>query len=592
MPRRRLRAQLYPSFLVVTVAALVAATWFATTAFRSFYRRQVVDALSVRARFAASQLAGPLKEGHFQEVQRLVHELDALADTRITVILPGGEVIADSRENPADMENQSGQPEFVQARTGEVGVDTRFSRALGRYMIFVAIGLEPEPAPAVVRAALPSTEVTHALRQVYVRLILAGFVIALVAAGLSWLLARRLTRPLEHIRNATRRFAAGDFSGRIRPPAVQELAELAEAANSMASLLDDRIRALTRQRNEHQAILASMSEGVIAIDADGHVMSLNQAAADILRMDAQSAQGRTVEELFRNRELQEFVRQSLESTIPQETDVVLSDAGPDRYVRVHSAILHPQPPLASGAVLVLHDVTQLRRLEDIRRGFVANASHELKTPVTTIKGFVETLLGGAIDEPEQARRFLAIIARQSDRLAAIIDDILDLTRIEEQHEHGRIGREMRPLRPLLAEAIDLCQVPATEKDIPIHLECPVDLAAPVNGPLLEQALVNLILNAVKYSPEKTPVRVTAEAHGHAVHVAVVDQGPGIEAQHLDRIFERFYVVDTARSRKLGGTGLGLAIVKHIAHAHGGSVSVQSRPGEGSTFTLALPAAAE
>ena len=255
-------------------------------------------------------------------------------------------------------------------------------------------------------------------------------------------------------------------------------------------------------------------------------------------------------------------------------------------------MLHDASGRQMGAVVVLNDVTRIRRLENFRRDFVANVSHELRTPITAIKGFVETLLDGAMREPESAEKFLGIIARQADRLNAIINDLLLLSKLEQQGEQGTVTTESAAIRGVLDAAIELCAFKADRKNIPIQVRCEGTLRAKVNVPLLEQALVNLVDNAVKYSEPGKPVTVEAALrNGGSLVIQVRDEGRGIEQEHLPRIFERFYRVDKGRSRDMGGTGLGLSIVKHIAQAHGGSVAVQSEPGKGSLFTITLPAAA-
>jgi two-component system phosphate regulon sensor histidine kinase PhoR len=272
-----------------------------------------------------------------------------------------------------------------------------------------------------------------------------------------------------------------------------------------------------------------------------------------------------------------------------EGDIVLRDTEGERFLQAHGTVLRGAQGQEIGALIVLNDVTRLRRLETLRRDFVANVSHELKTPITAIKGFVETLLDGAVDDPENAQRFLQIITRQADRLNAIIDDLLDLSRIEQEAEKGGIPLVRGALRPVLEAAVQACSLNAREKSLAMVLHCSGELAAQINAPLLEQAVVNLLTNAIKYSEPAGRIVVDACQFGDKVMVKVQDWGCGISPEHLPRLFERFYRVDKARSRKQGGTGLGLAIVKHIVQSHGGEVVVHSTPGQGSTFTLMLPA---
>jgi two-component system phosphate regulon sensor histidine kinase PhoR len=262
--------------------------------------------------------------------------------------------------------------------------------------------------------------------------------------------------------------------------------------------------------------------------------------------------------------------------------------GGERFLQAHGTILHDAEDRGIGALVVLNDVTRIRKLESVRREFVANVAHEIRTPVTSIKGFVETLLDGALENPKNAEHFLNIIGRQAERLNAIIEDLLSLSRIEQETESAEIALKEGRIIDVLQAAVQLCEKKAAGKKIAVRLACEEDVSAKINPPLLEQALVNLIDNAINYSGRGSPVHVEAARGDTEIIIGVRDQGCGIAKQHLPRLFERFYRVDKARSRKLGGTGLGLAIVKHITQAHGGNVTVESTPGEGSTFRIHLP----
>jgi two-component system phosphate regulon sensor histidine kinase PhoR len=383
------------------------------------------------------------------------------------------------------------------------------------------------------------------------------------------------------------RFAEGQLDLRVPIPGPSELAALANALNEMAGQLHDKIATITSQRNELEAVLSSMIEGVVAVDHQGHIVSMNKAAADLLSVDPVQVQGHNIEEVVREVDIQQFFRMALEREGSIEAEVPLQIEG-ERFFQLHGEKLPDVTGRKAGAVIVLHDITRMRRLESVRRDFVANVSHELKTPVTSIQGFVEALSEGGIDNPEQTKRYLGIIAKHSDRLNAIIDDLLSLSRLEEDQERRRIPFESAALKPLLAAAIDLLSTKAEQQRVRVELICNDDIAAMVNPALIEQAVFNLVDNAVKYSEAEGTVTVSAERRDTEVAISVQDQGCGIASEHLSRLFERFYVVDKGRSRKLGGTGLGLAIVKHITQVHGGSVTVKSSLGRGSTFTIHLP----
>jgi two-component system phosphate regulon sensor histidine kinase PhoR len=331
-----------------------------------------------------------------------------------------------------------------------------------------------------------------------------------------------------------------------------------------------------------------MTEGVLALDAEGRLLTINSAGAEMLSIDPATTQNLPVQEVVQDPGLKWFINRTLSSPEPIEGEVELKDQG-RRIYKAHGTSLRDPQGTSLGTLVVLHDITQLRQLENTRRDFVANVSHELKTPITSIKGFVETLLAGALKEPENAENFLMIIAKQTDRLNEIIDDLLTLSRIEQDAERRQIFFNGQKITGVLQSAIQVCEAKAAAKDIEIQLSCPDNLRARINPPLLEQALVNLVDNAVKFSEPGKVVEVEARREGPQVIIQVRDQGPGIPSEHLPRIFERFYRADSGRSRKIGGSGLGLAIVKHIALAHGGRVTVASSPGQETVFSLQVPA---
>ena len=355
----------------------------------------------------------------------------------------------------------------------------------------------------------------------------------------------------------------------------------------MAAQLAEQIAVITQQRNEQEAILESMREGVLALDTQERVITVNRAAEALLGVVATQAKGHLIQEVVRNVTLQRLAAAAMHSTESATADIVLRSAE-ERFLQATATALRDAQGQDIGVLVVLNDVTQLRHLENIRRDFVSNVSHELKTPITSIKGFVETLRDGALDNREHAERFLGIIARHAERLHAIIEDLLALSRLEQSDESYDIPRSETTLTDVLQAAILDCAAKAEAQRVTVVPSCAVELRATVNAPLLEQAIVNLLENAITYSNPDSCVWVSARQDDDLLVIEVRDQGVGIPHDHLDRIFERFYRVDKARSRERGGTGLGLAIVKHIAQVHGGQVSVTSTVGQGSTFTLHIP----
>jgi len=358
--------------------------------------------------------------------------------------------------------------------------------------------------------------------------------------------------------------------------------------------------AAAREVDQLRAILGNMREGVIALDLDERILEMNAGAFNLLgpaasRHSGGALVGAPIEQVIRNAALQRFVKRALRECSPIEETIVIDlevvqATDQERLLQAYASPLNDAEGSWVGMLVVLHDVTRLHQLENVRRDFVANVSHELKTPITSIKGFVETLMDGAVENPEDARRFLSIISRQADRLNAIFEDLLSLSRIEQENERGGIGLEERSVSDVVDEALQSCLFQAREKHISLEKDCPESLKAFINPNLLEQAIVNLVDNAIKFSESGQRVVVKACVIGDSLDVQVIDCGKGIDRVHLPRVFERFYRVDKARNRREGGTGLGLAIVKHIAQAHGGHASVKSELGGGSTFSIHLPQA--
>lgn len=588
MGRVRLFWQLFPSFLGLILLVLVAAGWYFSAVLKESYLSQVARDLIAQARLVEAQVTPFFPTEYAANLDALVKDLGRRADLRITLVQLSGEVLGDSLEQPARMDNHAGRPEIAQALAGDIGIATRFSITTQAPMMYAAVPIKNQSGQVIgaVRTALMVTAVDQVLQQMLVRIVVAGLVISLLAALISWWISRGISRPLEDMKRSAQKFAAGELSERLSVGGSEELHELGEALNRMAAELDERLRTVMRHRNEQEAVLSSMVEGVLAVDLDERIIRINQAALKLLGVREKDVKGRRIQEVIRKADLQRFVARALSDGEPVEDDIVLHDAA-ERYLQAHGTALHDSHGQI-GALIVLNDVTRLRRLETMRRDFVSNVSHELKTPITAIKGFVETLLDGAMNNPVDARRFLEIITRQADRLNAIIDDLLTLSRVEQGEEHNGLPLKTLPLRPVLEAAVQACTLIADEKGVRFNLFCAQELQARIKAPLLEQAVINLLTNAVKYSHPQGKVVIEAALFQDKVTIRVQDWGCGIPKEHLPRLFERFYRVDKARSRKQGGTGLGLAIVKHIVQAHGGEVLVHSTPGQGSTFSIHLP----
>ena len=587
MLRRTLPWQLIWSFCLIVLAALSLVTWFSLHTIRSFYLDQTADSLMQSARLLSLKLESLSTAEDADDVREIIDRISDTTDTRYTIIDDSGTVIADTDEKYAFMEPHGNRPEIMDARRTGKGLATRYSSTLQQNMMYAATSSDgPGGEKRVVRASVSLAFIDQTLNAVLGRVAVAGVLVAFVAIIISVWLARHISRPIQSMTHAARRFARGEFTEKVPVPPAPELAQLSEAMNAMASELNSRLETIEQQTREKEVIFGSMIEGVLAIDAEGGLISMNNAAAELLGIEESVSGGRKILELIRSTVLAAFVKRAMDSqdTI---TDELTLPTVPETHIQMHGSRLHGEDGQNLGVLIVLHDITHMRKLEQIRKEFVANVSHELKTPVTSIKGFVETLLDDDRPDEETTRRFLEIISRQVRRLSTIIEDLLSLSRIERQQDEP-LRMESTYIPGLIASAVELCEEGAKAKGITILHDVKVPDTFMLNGALFEQALVNLVDNAVKYSPDGSEVRIRAFEEAGGLVVEVSDNGIGIDPEHLPRLFERFYRVDKGRSRQVGGTGLGLAIVKHIVLSHGGTVDVDSQTGKGTTFRIFLP----
>ena len=599
MQRRPLFWQIFPVSLLISLCTVLAVSWFATTTFKKFYYDQMVVDIEARALLLEQKILDLIMDSP-DALQEFCRQAGRRAQTRITVIAPNGAVLADSNEDPQRMEQHGQRPEITWAYSGQTGSSLRFSRTLHRDMLYVAIPLRtnPDEKPGALRLSVPATALDTVLKTIRNRVVWAALLTILLAAVFSRQLALRISRPLEEIKRGAEQLSSGEKTRLVNPHEhglSLEMSGLIISLNRMAEQLMERILLTRRQHNELEAVFSSMTEAVLAVDAEECVIRLNRAAGLLFRIDPQIGKDKPVQGMLRNPELMEMIRGTLRNNNCAAAEVELFDGQQRTILEVRVVPLQDNEQQPIGALMVMDDVTRINRLENVRREFVANVSHELKTPITVIKGYVETLLDGGVAAHEDGNKFLQIVLRQAGRLDAIIDDLLSLSRIENTANSHKTSLDLalKELYPTLHAALQTCKLKADEQQIRLDLQCPPDLKAIHNPALLEEAVINLLNNAVTYSPSGSSVFVRAESRQESgkkqwVEIAVEDKGCGIRKEHLDRIFERFYRCDKARSRENGGTGLGLAIVKHIAQSQGGTVEVESHFGRGSTFTLKLP----
>jgi two-component system phosphate regulon sensor histidine kinase PhoR len=502
----------------------------------------------------------------------------------VTVVTAEGLVLADSQSDPQTMENHAARPEIVQAFAEGSGRSIRHSATLHRDLVYLAVRQGPAGKKYVLRFALPVETVGQLLWPFRKSLWLASGLILLLAGLVVVAVSRKFSDRIERLTAFSQRVAEGDFRAQASDGTGDALDVLSDSLNQTATRLDKTIRTLTEERNLSSAILGSMVEGVLVVNAAERVVFANRSFAEILGMGVPPQTGSGLVECVRQTELIEAVHKVLGGEPRVEAEIV---TGTLRQHYFAATVASVRTTGTDGAVLVLHDITDLRKLERVRRDFVANVSHEFRTPLTAIQGFAETLLAGAMDDPQNRGRFLEIIVEHSRRLARLTEDLLMLSKMDAD----RLDFETRriPVGPFIESCMETAQPRARDKDLRLSVNQPTkipDIAG--DRRRLTEVLQNLLDNAIQYTPAGGQIMVSAEVSGSEVVFTVLDTGIGIPQAEQPRIFERFYRVDVARSREVGGTGLGLAISKHLVEGHGGRIWVESEIGQGAQFHFSVP----
>ncbi|HEX8872331.1 MAG TPA: ATP-binding protein [Candidatus Acidoferrum sp.] len=587
--QRRLFWKLALTFLALLLSVLLAVDFLAERALRGSYEsdgyRQLKAITSV-LRLKPLPLANAPPQTP-EEIAALNNWVASAASSgaRVSVIAADGRVLADSQSDISTMENHADRPEVREAMLTGEGHSKRDSVTLRQQLLYYAVReYLPGGAPIVVRLALPVDGIDEPLGSFRTNVWLWSLLIFIAAGGVALLMSRSYTGRVERLREFSRRVAEGDF--RPLPPdgTGDELDALATSLNQTAGRLDRTIRSLTEERNLSAAILGSMVEGVAVVNGAERLVFANPGFASILGLDVPPMAGSSLLEVVRQTELIAAVRRVLSGEPRVEAEIATGT------VRVHyfaATVASVRAGETSGAVIVLHDITELRKLERVRRDFVANVSHEFRTPLTAIQGFAETLLSGALDDPQNRGRFLGIILEHSRRLGRLTEDLLKLS----QMDADRLELEVR--RISVAQLVESCyetaQRRAAAKELTLSLNLPArlpDVACDVRR--LQEVLQNLLDNATQYTLPGGKIALSAAANNDEVVFTVADTGIGIPQADQSRIFERFYRVDAARSREAGGTGLGLAIAKHLIEVHGGRIWVESELGVGSKFHFSVP----
>ncbi|HEV2489172.1 MAG TPA: ATP-binding protein [Candidatus Acidoferrales bacterium] len=592
--RAKLFWKLSLTYLILLFLVLASVDFYAARLIREDYIRAADERLNSLAQLARN------RPPQFDDRAALASWAAWMAQSgaRVTVIARYGRVLADSDHDIETMENHANRPEFISAMASGEGHSVRHSHTLDRDLVYWAIRFDRTgQPPVIIRLATPLARINVALAEIRQRLWVASLLILLIGIAIPALLSQRFTSRVESLKDFSLRVAAGDFHPLAPQGGGDEISDLARSLNHTAAQLSETIRTLTEERNRFGAVLRSMVEGVAVINAQERITFCNDAFARMWGARADAYEGKSAVETIRQPDILDLIRQVLSGGEGLTGEMALGSARPRSFTVTVAPVPVPEEAGSAatqgtgrlGVVVVLHEITDLRRVEQVRKDFVANVSHELRTPLTAIQGFAETLLSGALEDQKNSRRFVEIIRSHASRLGRLTDDLLKLSRIEA----GKLEPEARPMKigELLEAGVEAARISAAPKQLSFSLSMPQGLP-PVRGDanLLREALRNLLDNAVQYTPEGGQIEVSAAADNGLLVVTVADTGIGIPQSDQSRIFERFYRVDVARSREVGGTGLGLSIAKHIVESHGGRIWVESEVGQGSRFHFSIPLA--
>jgi len=578
----RLRVAIsYSVLLILTIGSLSAYLW---TFVRNSYLDNLRNNLLAETRLVAAEVSqGQNSSPSNAILEALVGRYKLEMNARVTFILPSGAVVGDLDQDPPLLDNYLSRPEVQQAMNGSETTITRFSQTLNEELLYSAVPIKVDgQVIGVARLAVPLTTIENAMEDFGSRMLLAALLTAIAAIGLAFFLTNYVTQPLRRLTERIFKMSTGNQSEIKGFDRTDEITQLETAFDQLETQLNTQINAFTYEQGTLSSVLNSMTDGVVIIDAEGCIQLINPAVERMFNVFSSQAIGQSLIESLRNHQLVELWEKCQET---DEQQVVTFETSPNRLY-IQAVAVSIRQSLPGSTLLVLQDLTRMRRLEVIRRDFVSNVSHELRTPLASLKALTETLEEGALEDPPAARRFLLRMENEIDNLTQLVTELLELSRIES----GKVPLKQKPMRPaeLVEKAFDRMQLQAERTGLKINFECWSNLPyVNIDSNRMEQVLVNLIHNAIKFTPPGGEISIHVSQNENNVVFVVRDTGVGISSDALPRIFERFYKAD--RSRSGGGTGLGLSICRHLVEAHGGKIWAESEPGKGSSFYFSLPA---
>jgi two-component system phosphate regulon sensor histidine kinase PhoR len=567
----------FTTHLLILLLSLAAVSLFSIISMREFLfsdnqERQLEFTRTVASMITMAQLSHGMESDY-------INNIDREGTFRITLIKPDGKVIADTDADWRLLDNHRNRPEVLQALNYGQGQSRRLSKTLRESLLYTAVYNKQEDI--IVRVSMVVGNIDRMVAILAFRVVFLTLLVLLLALFISFRQTRSINRMLTSIVAVVTDYARGDFRQNLYLGGFKEAIEVGDAVNSMGRQLQEKLETITIQKNKSEAILKNMVEPVLYLDNNLMINDINRAALEMTGCSLSQCLGRNILQIIRNIELCRLVEDCLEKNTPMAKVISVGT----RHFMVQTTTIEKGDEGEKGVLLVMSDVTEIKQMEIMRKDFVSNVSHELRTPVTSIIGFVETLRSMKEERSEQQEKFLKIIQSQSYRLGEIINDLLSLASLEE--DKTTLNKESVKVYDIVTEAESVCRIKAEERNISFNHDFDRNLHIKCHRNLTEQALVNYLDNAIKYGPENSIVTIRAEKEGDYMVLSVLDRGKGIRPEQQERLFERFYRVDKARSREVGGTGLGLSIVKHIAIKHGGKAGVESSPERGSRFYIAL-----
>ena len=577
---------LLPSYWIITIASIAIISIYVFNSMSNLYYKQVEEDILTRAKLLSESLRNStiIKEYRIinnENVDKLCVELGGASKTRFTVVLPDGQAVGDTDATPSLMKPHNDRIEVIHALEGRIGKDRRRSSTTNREYQYVAIPLFDDNNQVIcaVRAAIEVTGIQNEVGPMTTRVFVAAIIIGIASMYVCVIATRRITNPLGIITNTAKKITEGDFEEKIPEQNTDELNQLSYSLNQMLATIN-------QQKSEQSTILENMNDGVMAIDNNGKIIIANPQARKILDIEGKRTKGRDYEKLIENKKIKMIIFSLLNEKKSMSEEIEFKNEGSLKVILLSGSLLLNPYNQSIGALFVLRDITHLRFLEKVKTNFVANVSHELKTPVTAIQGFVETLLSSEFNHNQDTRNFLDIIKKQSGRLDAIIDDLLMLSRLEQTDV--KVFVKDKNILNVINNAINLVQLLLNEKEVNLNVECNEELHWNVNSSLIEHALVNLLTNSIKYSDSYVNIDIKAKKYKNNLRISITDNGFGIEKDDIPRLFERFYRSSSGRITDKNGTGLGLSIVKHIIQVHSGIINIDSKVGIGTTFKITIP----